>query len=202
MTAEMTTPKFSLLEIEAALSELLTARAEADEIAEPAEREQALAAVDEALAEYVAREVQKADNIINFCRTLKRATDAAKEDRDYYARRAAFLERTLQRVKDLTHTAMEYVQKKRIDGRNGYLLLKGNGGLEPLAVDTELLPLEYYAITVRLPQPVYERLLYGEPLVETLSKEPDNRRIRTALAAGEGVPGAHLEPRGSHVEVR
>lgn len=234
MTAEIEKPKFTLMEIESALSELLTARAEAEEMPE-AEREQALAAVDDALAEYVSREVQKADSIIGFCRNLKRAMEAAKEDRDYYAKRAEFLKRTLDRVKDLTHTAMEFVGKKRIDGRNGYLMLKGNGGVEPLTIDDPaMIPDEFKVVRVTMSAKDFNRL---RPIIAKMAitipaidAEVSQSRIREALAqpcwncGGEGtmpdafdgvgpcavcdgsgkntVPGAHLEPRGSHVEIR
>jgi hypothetical protein len=84
--------------------------------------------VDDAIRAYVSREVQKVDNIVNFCRNLRRAIDAAKEDRDYYARRAEIIGHVLDRVKSYAHLAMEANGQKRLDGRAGYLLVKGNGG--------------------------------------------------------------------------
>jgi hypothetical protein len=201
MISELEKPKFTLLEIESALSELIIARAEAEATEDPAEREQALAAVDDALAEYVSREILKADSIIDFTRHLKRALEAAKEDRDYYARRASFLERTLNRVKEATQFAMELVGKKRIEGRHGYLTLRGNGGQQALTVDESLLPDEYRLVTVRVPLDAWKKWGVLDE-AEVMGTCPNQRKIRGLLERGEGVPGAYLEPRGQHVEVR
>ena len=211
MTDEIEKPRFSLFEIEHALTELLTARAEAEEIPEGPEREQALAAVDQAMAEYVERELQKADNIIGFCRTLKRATEAAKEDRDYYARRAGFLDRTLQRMKEYAHIAMEAAGKKRIDGRSGYLLVKNNGGIEPLVISNEtIIPDDHCKFIVTVPGEQWRAVhdcLRGMHIIGLLTgyqtqRVPDTAVIRDTLKRGDGVPGAHLEHRGQHVEVK
>jgi len=201
MITELEKPRFSLLEIESALTELVCARAEAEAVADPQEKEQALAACDEALSQYVSRELAKADNIIDFCRHLKRATEAAKEDRDYYARRASFLERTRARVLECCQYAMEYVGKKRIEGRHGYLSLRANGGLAALTVDESLLPDEFRVVTLKVPLDTWKKWGMLDE-AEVIGTQPNQRKIRHVLESGGGVPGAYLEERGQHVEIR
>ena len=207
MTNELTPPKLTLWDIESAWVELMQARTEAEGLPMD-EREQAVAAVDEAMAQYTRSELQKADSIIGFCRHLKMLETSAKEQAAYQSKRAATAGALLSRIKGIAQSAMEAAGKKRIDGRTGYLLVKNNGGLAPLKIQEDVLPDEYRDITVTIPLEMFHMLQDEFPELGPVSAPkatpafPANDRIRKALAEGTGVPGAWLEDRGSHVEVK
>lgn len=204
MANELTSPKLTLWDIESAWVDLMQARAEAEELPET-ERLQALAAVDEAIAQYTRAELQKADSIIGFCRHLKMLEQAAKEQAAYQSRRAAVAGSLLNRIKGIAQVAMEATGKKRIDGRTGYLLVKGNGGVAPLKIQEDVLPDEYRDVTVTMPLVTFRDLQEEHPVlgaVKVRGIAPANDRIREDLDDGHGVPGAWLEDRGSHVEVK
>jgi len=126
--------------------------------------------------------------------------------------------------------------RKLVGSDGSQIMLKGNGGIEPLHVDGwdpdsrqwvghNDLPLEYKTVTLRVPAAIVGRVA-GMDGVTVVSTEPDQARIREALASPcpacyglpahspidecqacggsgrQGVPGARLHPRGSHIEVR
>lgn len=230
-----TPARLSLFDIEAAWMDLIQAREEAESIGDQKEREEALTAVDNAIAEYVAREVQKVDGIRAVVRRLKIEAADAKAEAERQRVRHKRAEDILERVKHCVQTAMEMVGKKRIEGRTGYLLLKGNGGVEPLVIDgwdsekqkwtgETVLPYEYQTITVKMPRNLWSNLIseYNDGTMQAGVTEPNNQLIRVALShdcqrcfdyapsvcescggtGKRGVPGAHLEPRGVHVECK
>ena len=204
MANELTPPKLTLWDIESAWVELMQARTEAEGLSVD-EREQAVAAVDEAIAQYTRSELQKADSIIGFCRHLKMLETSAKEQAAYQSKRAATAGALLSRIKGIAQSAMEAAGKKRIDGRTGYLLVKNNGGLAPLKIQEDVLPDEYRDITITISAGMFEVLRGIHPELvsaKATSSVPANDRIRKALAEGTGVPGAWLEERGSHIEVK
>ena len=204
MANELTPPKLTLWDIESAWVELMQAHTEAEGLPMD-EREQAVAAVDEAIAQYTRSELQKADSIIGFCRHLKMLEASAKEQAAYQTKRAAIAGALLSRIKGIAQSAMEAVGKKRIDGRTGYLLVKINGGTAPLKIQEDILPDEYRDVTVTMSLAALETVLKVFPDLSGIKWSPvipANDRIRKALAEGTGVPGAWLEDRGSHVEVK
>ncbi len=68
-------------------------------------------------------------------------------------------------------------------GRTGKLLIKANGGKRPLVItDESALPDTYTPMVITYPV--------------------DKDKLRADLEAGATVPGAYLDERGSHLEVR
>jgi len=162
----------SLLDIQVAWLDLLTRREEAEEQADdrpvclncggsgklvnnqecqPCEgtgrskspREIAIEEADVAIAENLSREIEKVDDIIGFIRFIESGLASSKAERDRQATRVSRFDQLLQQVKAGAKYAIEKLQRKRIDGSRGYLLVKGNGGLAPLIVQDEtLLPPE------------------------------------------------------------
>ena len=185
MSADLT-----LWHIESALLELLDAREEAD-------TPEAVTACDEALAEYVAREVQKVDNIrglIKHCQVVARA--AREEARDQEARARAW-ERREERVKAFVQVVMEQFNLPRLEGRAGRLMLKGNGGLKPLEItDPAVIPEECvrYAgwISGRMMRQLREELNFA--LLSSadmyLERVVDNDAVRRALKTCEVCHGS------------
>jgi hypothetical protein len=185
--------KQSLWDIESQWRELAEARFEAECIADPAEREAAIVANNEAIARCAAAELQKADGIIHFRETFSALLDANKRQQGRLKAREESLKSLLARVDSATLAAMEAVGKKKVLGSDGaYLLAKGNGGLQPLIIETpELLPDECCRmegwISAELWQYMRElhegTVPYG-PRIDgnaSLKRVPDNGAIRAKL---------------------
>jgi hypothetical protein len=191
-----------------------------------------LAEVEKALAEYVTREVRKVDGIHNYLWSAKVAYEAAREESARFAERARRIKDSSDRLKQLCCDVLAAAGKKRLDGTGGrYLLRKGNGGLQPLQVQEDVLPEELVDVTVRLPLNEWRALAargIGVDRGKIVAREPANDRIRAALQEpckrcggigerpevgpdpcidcnGTGkatVPGARLLERGEHLECK
>lgn len=185
----------TLFDIESAWMDLIQAREEAEELIDPAEREAGLIAVDNAIAEYVAREVSKVDGIRAVCRRLKLEAEAAEAESDRQRVRMKRAEDLLAKIKICAQVAIEMTGKKRIEGKTGYLLLKGNGGVRPLQVDgwdseerrwvgnLTPLPPEYVLVHVKIPVSLLSKLAEHWSNVTQVSTEPNQALIREALVA-------------------
>jgi len=193
----------SLYTIEAALSDLLTARDELaeDPNADPAE----IAAVETALGNYITQEIRKVDSIHGLLRWLKSQSEAAAAEVAELQRARGRLDRTAKRIKEMCCAVMQLADEKRLNGTAGrYLLRKGNGGLFPLQVDgwdgeswtdqAAPLPEELRMIQVTMPLDLYEHLKahFGENMehfsghfgggITVGAITPNGAAIRAALA--------------------
>lgn len=169
-------PKLSLWDIEAGLADLMEAREEAQD-------EAARNMVDQAITEYVQREVQKVDMIRAYLRHCEVMAKAAKEEAERQSRMQRAWEDRGQRLRAFCVSALQAFGRPRVEGRTGKLIVKGNGGLRPLLIsDESQIPDEY------------------KPAVVTYPVDKD--KLRAALEAGLSVPGASLGERGVHLEVR
>ncbi len=195
----------SLYNIEAGLLDLLTAREEVLAGEQTADTPMELEQINKALAEYVGREVAKVDGIHSYLAWAKSTAEEARAQAAAFGERARRIESGIERVKACCLDVLQAMNKKRLDGTAGrYLSIAGNGGVQPLSIQDDMLPPEYQDITVRLPRDVWRGLLGDYILpegVQVLDVKPANGRIRAALAEGP-VPGASLQPRGVHLGVR
>lgn len=136
-------PKLSLWTIENALVELIQAREEVEAAAgspdDPYDSERALELqeIDKAIAEYIRAEVGKVDNIRGFLKHAEMMAEAAREEAAAQTARARAWEKRIDAVKDRVRDVMLEAGSKRLDGRTGAFLIKGNGGKQPLIVDNE-----------------------------------------------------------------
>jgi hypothetical protein len=122
--------------------------------------------------------------------------------------------------------------KKLAGADGSALILKGKGGVQPLQYNSEKLPAEYCDVTVTMTWDTWRCLCHQVKIeiLGQERTEPSHQRIREALAqpcpacggkgfdqapgygdetcescggtGKQGVPGATLLPRGSHVEIR
>jgi hypothetical protein len=190
MSTAIAERRISLYEIEAGLSELMQAR-------EEAEGPEEVAAVEQAIQEYVSREVKKVDGIRSYIKYAQMAQSDAAKAAEVWGQR-------IERLKGMVKGIMEATGQKRLNGVTGYFMLKGNGGLAPLNIQDDVLPDEYRNITVTMPLDIWNAAVMqigGIPQAGPGRIEPANTRIREALKEG-AVPGAWLEDRGQHIEVR
>lgn len=203
MSTEVSERKLSLFEIEQSLALLMQDR---DEVTDPDE----IAAIDAAIRDYVGQEIRKVDGIRAYIRHSEtQAAAAVEEARRANAIASVHLAR-IDRLKAACLTAMQEAGAKRLDGKAGYLIVKGNGGLAPLKIQEDILPDEMRDVNVRMPMNLWQEICHQMPgdlllplteLKQSESYQPSNGRIREALKAGT-VPGAYLEERGSHLEVK
>ena len=186
----------TLYEIEQGLGAMMDARDEA-------QTDEERAACEAIILAYVSEEVRKVDNIRAYIRNAEIAVEAAQEEAQRQMARAHAWKKKIMRLKDFIAMVMHAGQLKKLEGRTGTILLKGNGGMQPLTVDEEFLPDQYCEYTVRMTSAHYKFL---EPVLAGVtigvSRTPNNAAIRAALASSQDVPGARLEERGTHVEVK
>jgi hypothetical protein len=194
----------SLYSIEAAFLDLLTAREEVLAGEQGPDTPAELEEIEKALAEYVKREVAKVDGIHAYLGWAKATAEEARRESAAMAERARRIEAGMDRVKDICLDAMQMIGKKRIDGTAGrYLSVAGNGGVQPLGIQDEMVPDEYLDVTVRLPRDLWLDMLGDRILSENaqvLGLKPSNGRIREALKDGP-VPGCTLLERGQHLRI-
>jgi len=203
------TTRLSLFHIEQSLLDLMAMReelAEQDPAVNP-DRDAELAECERAIGEYVTREAAKVDSIHGYLKYATITADVARQEARERAAAAQRLEASAARLKQLVCDIMAQRGVKRLEGTAGrYLLRRGNGGVAPLTLQPDVLPLEYWDATIVVPASMLEMVrnlaaANGEQVIAK-ANEPSNSRIRAALAAGEDVPGARLAERGEHVEVK
>lgn len=207
----------TLYDVEAKLAELLAIEASIMEDTEILEgdRSLALADIDREIEEYFAREVKKVDNIALAIRTYQFAADEAAKEAERIRQRALRLQATADRIKASTLSALAAHGIKRVETPTNVLRIQGNGGLAPLVIDDPAkLPAGLKVATMKVTGDALAWLrMYFEtkpghvhPLLTMAIEraehtlEPDNERIRAAIAQGEEVP-AHLGERGSHLRL-
>lgn len=193
----------SLYVIEDALTELMAARDELLFAGVTEETSAELVEVDKALAEYCALEIRKVDGIHSFLRWSAATSQQAKLLAAEYRERASRIEANAGRLKQFALDAMATRGLKRIDGTAGrYLSRRGNGGIQPLEIQEDILPDAYRETTVVIGLSDLTMLSQMGIAFRQVSTAPSQSRIREALACGEDVPGAHLLERGEHLEAR
>lgn len=153
----------TLFDIEAGLAEALAAREEA---ATPEE----IAAADLAIEAYRPAEVAKIDSIAGYLRHCLLMTMAAKVEADRMTARAKAWEGRRKRLLEFVQRSMNAMGKRRLEGRVNTLLLKVNGGRQPVEIqgwDKEyecwfdnpgLLPKEFYEIVIHISLENFQRI--------------------------------------------
>ncbi len=203
LTSEMT-----LFELDESLSFLMESGTEAaaDNNGEIPEE------LRQALLEYCEAFGAKVDNIANYIKSQEFEARNAKTEIDRLQSRQAAAENKVERLKRL----LKYFMESR-----GLLCMKGplntisprKNSQDSLVVDSaDKVPPEYCCVSVTLPVPELEELLRHLPEEHSLRarltldrngllrREPDNTKLRTALASGVPVQGAELR-RGHHVRL-
>ena len=192
----------SLFDIERGLHELLGAWQEA-------ETPEAMAAAEQAIQAHVAAEVRKVDGIRRYLRACESQAAAAKAEAEVQTGRARMWTARRDRIKAMVYDCMKSFGVTKLEGQTGTLAIRGNGGLQPLYVGAlEDLPGNLIDVVVTMPLDAWEKIStipFVRAIVQTQAKEtmqPNNQRIREAIAAEGGVPGARLEQRGDSLIVK
>jgi hypothetical protein len=147
--------------------------------------------------------VTKTDNLAGVLLRIKNDKVVLKERAASIDAQLTAIDRAEKWLKSYTARVMTEHGWKNLKTTFNTISLRGNGGVKPLKLDETKLPMEYRTVDVRLPAHLYDAAEFGflYPGCRVIDGAPDNGKIRAALAAGE-VPGAVLDERGQHIEVR
>ncbi len=111
----------------------------------------ALAAVDAAIVEYVKAEVRKADNIARYIKSCDEHATAKRREAERLTHEAKLDEERRDRVKAMVLQIMRDVDKKKIQGDTYTLSRVGNGGVQAVEVaQQDLVPEKFRTVTVRM----------------------------------------------------
>jgi hypothetical protein len=200
--------EMTLFELDESLSLLMESAAEAaaDNNGEiPEELRQALLDYCEAFG-------AKVDKIANYIKSQEFEARNARIEIDRLQCRQAAAENKVERLMGLLKYFMESRDLQKMKGRLNTISLRKNSQ-DSLVVDSaDKVPPEYCRVSITLPVPELEELLRHLPEEHNLrarltpdsnglvKREPDNSRLRTALASGVSVQGAELR-RGHHIRL-
>ena len=166
----------------------------------------------QALLDYCEAFGAKVDNIANYIKSQEFEARNAKTEIDRLQSRQAAADNKVERLKGLLKYFMESRGLRCMKGQLNTISLRKNSQ-DSLVVDSaDKVPPEYCCVSVTLPVPELEELLRHLPEGHNLrarltrdsnglaKREPDNTRLRTALASGVPVHGAELR-RGHHIRL-
>jgi Siphovirus Gp157 len=230
----------NLYDIEAGLHEALTVWQEAMDFSLDLSRADALItkaarieAADLALRTLAELELRKVDGYVAQLRTLQAAMEYRKKEAARHTLAARQIQSALDWLKQFAQGAMEAWGKKRLEGKTGYLLLKGDGGKQAVTItDESLVPEQFMMVSLTYslkqwaemgirPDPKHPRVPVLSLIAEALNQPcpdcagkggpvdltayggGDNEPCPTCDGTGkQSVPGARLQDRGQHVEIK
>jgi hypothetical protein len=198
----------TLLEIDESLSLLMESATEAaaDNNGEVPEE------LREALLDYCEAFGAKVDNIANYIKSQEFEARNAKTEIDRLQSRHAAAENKVERLKGLLKYFMESRSLRSMKGRLNTISLRRNSQDSLIMESVDRIPSEYCRVSITLALAELEELLRHLPGEHSLRarltpdgngllrREPDNAKLRTALASGIPVQGAELR-RGQHVRL-
>ena len=166
----------------------------------------------QALLDYCEAFGAKVDNIANYIKSQEFEARNAKAEIDRLKSRQTAAENKAERLKGLLTYFMESRGLRCMKGRLNMISLRKNSQNSLVVDSADMVPPEYCCVSITLPVPELEELLRHLPEEHNLrarltpdsnglvKRQPDNTRIRTALASGVPVHGAELR-RGHHIRL-
>lgn len=151
------------MELEQGLADLMDMReellAEQKGLRDPEGATQELAVVEEALADYVKREVARVDGIHGYCRYAAATAEAARAEAAVLIEKAKRLEAQEERLKNLCMGVMVAMGKHKLEGTAGRVIARQkNGGKQALQVQEEIIPDSLCDYTITLQGETYARV--------------------------------------------
>ena len=166
--------------------------------------------LQQAVLDYCEAFGTKVDNIANYIKSQESEARNAKIEIDRLQARQAAVENKVERLKGLLKYFMDTRGLRNMKGRLNTISLRKNSQDSLVVENVDRIPLEYWRVSITLPLPDLEELLRHLPeehalrarLTEggSVRREPDNTKLRSALASGVSVQGAELR-RGQHVRL-
>jgi hypothetical protein len=203
---EVLSREMSLFDLDEALCLLMDSAVESAE-ANNGEIPQEL---QQALLDYCEAFGQKVDNIARYIRSQEFEAANAEAEIERLKRRKAAADNRAARLKGILRFFMESRHIRSLKGRLNTISLRKNSQDSLILTDTTKLANEFWRVVLVLNAAEWEQVLsylpdhhafrvrFGNP--EALKREPDNGRLRAALAAGNTVEGAELR-RENHIRL-
>jgi hypothetical protein len=166
----------------------------------------------QALLDYFEAFGTKVDNIANYIKSQENEARNAKIEIDRLQSRVAAAENRVDRLKGLLKYFMETRNLRGMKGRLNSISLRKNSQDSLILDRPDALPVEYWRVSLTIGVPELRELLNHLPEDHPLrarfavddngsmKREPDNAKLRSALASGIPVQGAELR-RGQHVRL-
>lgn len=123
----------------------------------------------------------KVDNYAALITSMRARADVRRQEAERLARRAQVDEASADWLASRLLSALDARGTKKLETDRYAVSVVGNGGKQPLVLDTEI-PVEWNRTVTKV--------------------EPDRERIRLALEAGEALPFARLGERGRRLAIR
>lgn len=154
----------------------------------------------------------KVDNIANYIKSQENEARNAKVEIDRLQSRLAAAENRVDRLKGLLKYFMETRGLRKMKGRLNTISLRKNSQDSLILDKPDAVPAEYWRVSLTIGVPELEELLShlpeGHPVRARLTvdsngsvkREPDNSKLRSALACGIPIQGAELR-RGQHIRL-
>jgi hypothetical protein len=200
--------EMTLLEIDESLSLLMESATEAA----ADNKGEVLEELRQALLDYCEAFGAKVDNIANYIKSQEFEARNAKTEIDRLQSRQAAAENKVERLKGLLKYFMESRSLRSMKGRLNTISLRKNSQDSLIMDSVDRIPAEYCRASITLSLAELEELLRHLPQEHGLRprltpdsngfvrREPDNAKLRSALATGVPVQGAELR-RGQHVRL-
>ena len=166
----------------------------------------------QALLDYCEAFGAKVDNIANYIKSQEFEARNAKIEIDRLQSRQVAAESKVERLKGLVKYFMETRSLRSMKGRLNTISLRKNSQDSLIVNSADRIPAEYWRVSITLSLPELEELRRHLPPEHSLQgrltpegngfvrREPDNTKLRTAIASGVPVHGAELR-RGQHVRL-
>lgn len=135
--------------------------------------------LDDTLESLTADLEAKSSGYVAVMEQLKMEADKAEEIVKRYQAAKIARESAIKRMKERLLIAMDALGKKELPAGDFTIKIQKNGGKQPLTITGDV-PESFSKVIV----------------------EPDNDKIREALANGQELDFAHLEPRGRHISIK
>jgi hypothetical protein len=166
----------------------------------------------QALLNYFEAFGTKVDNIANYIKSQENEAGNAKIEIDRLQSRLAAAENRIDRLKGLLRYFMEARNLRQMKGRLNTISLRRNSQDALILERPDAVPAEYWRVSLTIGVPELQELLSHLPEDHflrgrlagdgngSLKREPDNPKLRSALASGIPIEGAELR-RGQHVRL-
>jgi hypothetical protein len=165
-----------------------------------------------ALLDYCEAFGVKVDHIANYIKSQENDARNARREIDRLQARASVAENRIEGLKGLVKYFMQTRNLRSLKGRLNTISLRNNSQDSLLVNQPDAIPSEYWRASVvislsewqdllnSLPEQHPLRARFGAGGGSSVTREPDNARLRSALASGVQIQGAELR-RGQHIRL-
>jgi len=165
-----------------------------------------------ALLDYCEAFGVKVDNIANYIKSQENDARNARREIDRLQSRATAAENRVERLKGLVKYFMQTRNLQTLKGRLNTISLRHNSQDTLVVNQPQAIPTQYWRVSVTIGLVEWQDLLNSLPEQHQLrarfdagaggsvTKEPDNAKLRSALASGVQILGAELR-RGQHIRL-